>query len=76
MMQNDKKVKGDFKNYSCPVPLIETKKLIDNNLPGTSFIIEVKSLNAKDNISAMLDDLKYEHESINKGDYYEISFTI
>lgn len=66
----------DLREFSCPIPIIETKKIIKNNSKGTEIRLLLKSENSNDNVSRMLNDMNIKFEADKLENHYEICFTI
>ncbi|QEH61406.1 hypothetical protein SCHIN_v1c02090 [Spiroplasma chinense] len=72
----DKIIEKDLREFSCPVPLIETKKIIQQSQTGQKILLKVTALSSRDNVVAMLEDKEKNYSVKDYNDYYEISFTV
>lgn len=70
------KIEKDLREFSCPVPVVETKKIIKANEPGTEVKLLISNINSRDNVCRMLKDLGKEITVNEVDDYYEISFGV
>lgn len=64
----------DARGYSCPVPVVKTKKAIDEN-PGESISTIVDSDVAKENVARLAENQGYKVSVEQKDDEYHITLT-
>lgn len=64
----------DVRGYSCPIPVVKTKKAIDEN-PGECISAIIDSEVSKENVSRLAENRGYEVSVEQKDDEYHLTLT-
>jgi len=64
-------IKVDVRGFSCPIPVVKTKKAIEEN-PGEVVTVLVETTVSKENVSRLAEGKGYDVkvEEVSGGEYY------
>ena len=64
-------IEVDVRGYSCPIPVVNTKKAIKDN-PGKDLTILVESAVSKENVTRLAEGEGYQVQMEDTGDGYKL----
>ncbi len=64
----------DVRGYSCPIPVVKTKKAMDEN-PGAILTVLVETAVSKENVSRLADSRGYSVEAAEVSGEYRLTLT-
>jgi len=67
-------VEVDVRGLSCPLPVVKTKKAMDEN-PGQPIAVLTDSETSKGNVTRLAESRGYKVEVEKVGDYYRLTLT-